>query len=156
MPDEIERIIDGLIPEFRVFARRVIEAGIKADRERVVAFIRSPDSVVPEFHHAERRPRSTSTGYGSVSPIVREALKELSTDSPEGVGAGEITAYFQRRGGGPTEKQVRAALKQLHNTGDAIRAARGRYLGRQEIDARDEPGVSAPGPVNLLESMAAE
>jgi hypothetical protein len=138
MSDEFER----LAPEFLAMARRIFEAGAKAERAKLLALLQQGDTPASEFRAVVHTPRRGSTTYGSVSPLVNDALKELAIDSPDGVGASEIAAYFERRGSGLTEKQVRAALKQLHNTGEANRASRGRYLPR----AAAAPPTSGENP----------
>jgi hypothetical protein len=145
MSDEFER----LAPEFLAMARRIFEAGARSERARLRAVLDQDESQALPSRRDPPRARRAAAGYGAISAPVKQALNELMVDSPEGVSAGDIAAYFELQGSGPTEKQVRAALKQLHNTGDAIRAARGRYLGRQESGARDEPGDESPGPFNL-------
>jgi hypothetical protein len=145
MSDEFER----LAPEFLAMARRIFAAGARSERARLRAVLDQDESQALPSRRDPPRPRRAAAGYGAISAPVKQALNELMVDSPEGVSAGDIAAYFELQGSGPTEKQVRAALKQLHNTGDAIRAARGRYLGRQESGARDEPGDESPGPFNL-------
>jgi hypothetical protein len=145
MADEFER----LVPEFLSLARRIFDAGVQAERARLLALIQPDARQDAGARHEFRR---ESASYGTVSPLVKDALGTLAVDSPDGVGAGEIAAYFDGRGGGPTEKQVRAALKQLHNTGEAIRASRGRYLPRATATppAREEnPDAGASGDFDL-------
>jgi hypothetical protein len=92
-----------------------------------------------------------SAARARVRAPVREALIELSRHFPEGVGAADLAEYFERRGGGPTEKQVRAALKLLTNAREANRVSRGRYLPRaMAMPAGEEnSGDNAPEPLNL-------
>jgi len=88
-------------------------------------------------------------GYGAVSQPVKDDLGELSADTPAGVSAADIVAYFELKGGGPDEKQVRAALKQLTKSGGATRVERGLYLSREAADAEAvemaESGVRPSG-----------
>jgi hypothetical protein len=154
MPDDDD--FDRLAPEFLALARRIFDAGAKAERERLVALIQSTGSIAP-IPHRERRMRAT--GYGAVSAPVREVLAELAADSPDGVGARDIARHFERRGGGPSERQVRAALKTLSLTGDAVRASRGKYIPRAAATlsaSEEKPGDDASGSLDLLRSMAAE
>jgi hypothetical protein len=150
MPDEFER----LIPDFLALARRIFDAGARAERERLLALIQSPDSTVFASSRDHKTSDPKPTTYGSISAPVRDALIELGADSPEGVGAGDLAAYFERKGGGPTEKQVRAALKLLWNTGEANRVSRGRYLPRAAAatpsESEEKPGDDdSPGFFNL-------
>ena len=115
--------------EFLALARRIFDAGVRTERESVVAFLQGKGGFVAQTEVAHPR-RAKTTQYGSVSAPVRDALIELSSNSSDGVGAADLADYFERRGGGPTEKQVRAALKLLTNTGEANRVSRGRYLPR--------------------------
>jgi len=147
MPDEFDR----LVPEFLALARRIFEAGGRAERERLMALLQSSDDFASEPNRNLRKPRARSATYGSVSAPVRNALIELSADSPSGVGVADIVAYFELRSSGPTEKQIRAALKQLTNTDEAKRIERGKYLSREASESRnaEKPGASTPGSFNL-------
>jgi hypothetical protein len=138
--------------EFLALARRIFDAGAKAERERVVALIHGSGGV---FVDAQVRPRARAraTGYGAVSGPVRDALTALSAESAEGVGAREIAEHFVRLGSGPDERQVRAALKTLTITGEAIRASRGRYLPRATAapsTSEEKSGGDTPDSFDLL------
>jgi hypothetical protein len=147
MPDEFER----LVPEFIALARRIFDAGGKAEHSRLMALLQYPDGSASASNQTSQKPRARSATYGSVSAPVRDALNELSTDSPEGVAVADIVAYFELRGSGPTEKQIRAALKQLTNTREAIRIDRGKYLSREAHESRnaEKPGGDTPGSFDL-------
>jgi hypothetical protein len=153
MPNEFER----LIPEFLTLARRIYDAGVRAERDRLLTVLQSPDGD-QSSDREPKRGRAQSTAYGSISAPVREALIELVPDYPDGIGAADLAAYFERQGSGPNEKQVRAALKLLLNTGEANRVSRGRYLPRTaaQPQSEEEPGGDAPGPIDFLERLAAE
>jgi hypothetical protein len=132
--------------EFLVLARRIFNAGVRTERERVVAFLQGKGGFVVRAEVAHPQSAKT-TQYGSVSAPVRDALIELGSNSPDGVGAADLADYFERRGGGPTEKQVRAALKLLTNTGEANRVSRGKYLPRAMATpsmSEEKPGGDAP------------
>ena len=161
MPDELDRVIaqlmPSLMPEFQGLARRLIEAGIQYERRRVLAFL--GDSV-PSLSLSTSAPivsvsrREGAAAYGAVSTPVREALRALSADTPTGVTTADIAAHFELHGGGVTERQVRAALKQLHKAGDAIRVNRGRYLSRDAASAQPSGEVPDEPPSGF--SLAAE
>jgi hypothetical protein len=145
--------------EFLALARRIFDAGAKAERNRVLGYIQFGETVgVPPVGRPIRKAASRS--YGSVSAPVRQALTQLATESPDGVGPRQIAEHFARHGSGPDERQVRAALKTLTISGEAVRASRGRYLPRVMMVApsqrEEEPGDDAPGSFDLSESMAAE
>jgi hypothetical protein len=143
--------------EFLALARRIYDAGVKAERDRIIAALHIP-SAASEATSRPARERSTA-GYGAVSAPVLEALNELSIESPEGVGAKEIAEHFERRGSGPDYQQVRAGLKTLTLTGNVVRAARGKYLPRAAIRSPHEEenlGDESPGSIDRFESMAAE
>jgi hypothetical protein len=127
MPDDDD--FKRLEPEFLALARRIYDAGAKAALHRVMASIQVSMEVGTPV--VARTPRARATGYGAVSGPVRDALIELATESPEGIGPQQIAEHFAHRGAGPDERQVRAALKTLTISGEAIRASRGRYLPRQ-------------------------
>jgi hypothetical protein len=158
MPSEDD--FKRLETEFLGLARRIFDAGIKAERDRVVAFLQGKSVFAADAHlaHPPRRIRTERTGYGAVSGPVRDALTELAAESPEGVGAREIAEHFARLGSGPDERQVRAALKTLTITGEAIRASRGRYLpgATASPPPEEKPGDDTPGSADPFESMAAE
>jgi hypothetical protein len=113
--------------EFLGLARRIFDAGAQAERSRVVALIQGGGNftAVAQVVH---RPRSRMVGYGKVSGRVRDALTALAVNLPDGVSVSDIEQHFQRLGAGPDKRQIRAALKSLTITGDANRAARGKYL----------------------------
>jgi len=132
MADELDRIVDRLmpqlLPDFRSFARRLIETGMQAERDRVIALIQAPSAAASESRSSS--PHSYPAAHGSISRPVLEAMQELATTIAGGIGAADLALFFKNRGGGPNDRQVRAAIKQLTNTGDAIRVSRGRYLPR--------------------------
>jgi hypothetical protein len=68
-----------------------------------------------------------------------------------GVTVADLGAHFELRGAGPTGKQIRAALKQLSKSGEAVNISRGRYLSRSASESRraEKPGGSSPGSFNL-------
>ena len=148
MPDEFER----LIPDFLALARRIFDSGARAERERLLALIQSPDRAVAASSRDRKTSETKPKTYGSVSAPVREALIQLVTNSPDGIGPRQIAEHFQRIGGGPDERQVRAALKTLTISGEANRASRGRYLPRgweRPPATEEKPGGDAPGPFDL-------
>jgi hypothetical protein len=150
MPDEFER----LIPDFLALARRIFDAGARAERERLLALIQSPDRAVAASGRDRKTSETKPKTYGSVSAPVREALIQLVPNSPDGIGPRQIAEHFQRIGGGPDERQVRAALKTLTISGEAIRASRGRYLPRVAATppaSEEKPGEDdSPGSFELL------
>jgi len=123
MPDDDLKQLES---ELLALVRRIYDAGAKAALHHVVATVQTSMGSVAVSH----KPRPRATGYGAVSAPVRDVLIQLAAESPEGVGARDIAQHFERRGSGPDERQVRAALKTLSITGEAIRASRGRYLPR--------------------------
>jgi hypothetical protein len=122
--DDFKRLED----EFLALARRIFDAGAKAERARLVGLIQASSPMAMEVARPARKARAA--GYGAVSAPVREALVQLAPGSPHGIGPRQIAEHFQRIGGGPNERQVRAALKTLTLSGEAVRASRGRYLPR--------------------------
>jgi hypothetical protein len=149
MSDDAE--FKRLEPEFLALARRIFDAGAKAERARVVALIQGGGTFFADSHVLPRaRPRAT--GYGAVSTPVKEALIKLAAESAEGLGARDIAEYFKRAGSGPDERQVRAALKTLTITGEAVRASRGRYLPRTPASppsSGEDPDAGASGGFDL-------
>ena len=137
MSDEFER----LVPEFLALARRIFDEGGKAERARLLALLQSPDASISASSPIIRKLRARSATYGSVSTPVRDALNELSADLPSGVGVADIVAYFELRGSGPILEQIRAALKQLTNTQEAIRIDRGKYLSREARELLNAGGT---------------
>jgi hypothetical protein len=138
----------GLESEFLALARRIFDAGAKAERARVMALVAGEEIQVSP----RKEPRARATGYGTVSGPVRDALIALSAESKDGVGARDIADYFARQGSGPDERQVRAALKTLSITGEAVRASRGRYLPRDTAETSAERGENSgdePEPFDL-------
>jgi hypothetical protein len=139
--------------EFLALARRIFDAGAKAERDRIVAALQTPGAVLYSGATDRLVRERVAAGYGAVSAPVRDALIELAAESPTGVGAKEITQHFVRRGSGPDERQIRAALKTLTLTGNAVRAARGKYLPRGasiSSPMREEnSGDDAPEPFDL-------
>jgi hypothetical protein len=137
--------------EFLALARRIFDAGGKAERNRVLGFIQS-GGVTPSASDRPHR-KSVAQGYGSVSGPVRKALTQLAPESPDGVGPRQLAEYFSRIGGGPDERQVRAALKTLTISGEAIRASRGRYLPQSAArpsESGENPDAGASGDLDLL------
>jgi hypothetical protein len=144
--------------EFLALARRIFDAGAKAERDRVLGLIQFAEAPVTISANRPSR-KNVAKGYGSVSAPVREALIQLAPEAPDGVGPRQLAEYFARFGGGPDERQVRAALKTLTISGEAIRASRGRYLPRLAVtpgQSEEKPGGDTPGFFDPLESMAAE
>ena len=159
MPDEIDRLVDqytpNLLPEFRPVARKLIEAGIRFERNRVVALIQPAE---PATVAAPRRERSVSANpsseYGAVSKAVADALQAICEDSPEegGVHAASIHAFLTAAGSDISLGQVRAALKLLHTNGEAVRVGRGAYFYREAAGsspAGGNPDAGASGQFAL-------
>lgn len=159
MPNsELER----LTAEVTELIRRAVEIGIRIERARVRELL-SADAAFAgagsvTVHAAIRHRVSRTRGPSSRGPIamIRKAIGEMPM-SQSGVDAAEIGAYHnQTNPESPlTDKQVRGALKQLVNTGEARRAARGRYLPREAATtaspARGEnPDAGASGDLDLL------
>jgi hypothetical protein len=153
MPDdEFERFFQRIIPEFKPVARRFWDAAEETQRERLRAFLDSPSQEAPIRDQTRRKPRVRSRkSYGSVSVPVTLALAELSADSPNGVTVADLEAHFELHGGGPTGKQIRAALKQLTKSEKAVNVSRGKYLSPSASESRGagKPGDDAPGSFNL-------
>jgi hypothetical protein len=82
-------------------------------------------------------------------------LAVLSYEHQDGVNAAQIAREFEAKGTAITERQVRAALKQLTKFQAVIRASRGRYLPAPETASGGEPGTPVPGPVAHQESVVA-
>jgi hypothetical protein len=140
--------------EFLALARRIFDAGAKAERDRVLGLIQFGE-VTTAATSADRPARKNmAKGYGSVSAPVRDALIQLAPESPDGVGPRQLAEHFTRLGGGPDERQVRAALKTLTISGEAIRASRGRYLPRPaatpSTTEEENPDAGASGDFDLL------
>ena len=151
MPDEIERHVS----KFRALVREILDAGAKAERERLLTLLQTPGEQPLTVARVtrSRKPRGRSRKYGSVSAPIREALNELSADSPTGVTVADLVALFELRGAGPTEKQIRAALKNLSAPGgEIVRIDRGKYLSRGASESRsaEKPSDDPPGSLNLL------
>ena len=146
--DDILRRIES---ELLTLVRRAFDAGSAAERNRLILMLGASASVNPSSSHpvSQRRPRVT--GYGAVSGPVKRALVELARETPDGVDARTITEHFQRIGSGPNERQVRAALKTLTNTGEAVRASRGRYSPREATtpSSRENPDADTSGHLHL-------
>jgi hypothetical protein len=137
--------------EFLALARRIFDAGVKTERERVVSLIQGGDTMGVDAGVRPRR-RAGAAEYGAVSGPVRDALIAMAAESPEGVGAGEIAEYFTKLGGGPDLRQIRAALKTLSLSAEATRVSRGRYLPRlsaSEPGREEKPGDDSPDSVDL-------
>ena len=160
MPDDF----DKLIPDLLDVARRIYqvgkEAGIKAERERVLAIVQLVDEPTQQSQplasrpiKATRRGRSTRpVSYGEISRPVLQAMRELAVERPEGVGPPEIVEYFWRRGDNINELQVRASMKHLFVTGRTFRAHRGRYLPRETAESplsEEIPDADTSGPLSL-------
>lgn len=146
MTDDIDRLVDQLMPrlltEIRPVARKLVEAGIRLERDRVVALIQPPPSPPPRESRGTGRPPSAE--YGAVSGAVRTALEEISSQYPnDGAGAGDIFDFLKAEERNINLGQVRAALKLLHTNGDAIRIGRGRYLYRK---AAESPPADSENP----------
>jgi hypothetical protein len=151
MPDdELER----LISDFAALGRKIYAMGQEAERTRIMAALQSSDAptITPLPARAPRKPRMRSRkSYGSVSVPVTAALTELSADSPSGVTVADLEAHFELHGGGPTGKQIRAALKQLTKSGKTVNVSRGKYLSPSASKSRgaEKPGDDAPGSLSL-------
>jgi hypothetical protein len=72
----------------------------------------------------------------------------LSADSPAGVTVADLEAHFELQGSGPTKQQIRAAIKLLRNTGDAVWIDRGKFLSRAASESRraENSGADTPEP----------
>jgi hypothetical protein len=159
MSDDFEK----LIPDFLAVARRIFDAGkvagVKEERERVLAAIQSAATVAPPHHQPAvprtRPPGSTSRrqiGYSEIAKVVLHAMSELAGESPEGVGAQDILRYFETHQIDMTELQVRAGIKHLYVTGRASRPNRGRYLpseAAEPFSQEEIPDAGASGPFSL-------
>jgi hypothetical protein len=152
MPDELDVLIDAmmprLMPQFRLFARSLIEAGMGLERERVIGLIQRDH---PGLRTESPRSTQQHTGaHGIVSRPVLGALRELAIAAPEGLNTTELTDHLASGGNGLTAKQVRAALKNLTISGEAIRTSRGRYLPRGAASSASEnPEASSSGSFSL-------
>jgi hypothetical protein len=148
---ERERLIDRILasPAMRTVVEVIVDQTVQYERDRLVAYLQTGGQLPLPTMAAPQRIRRQTSGYGAVAGPVRDALKELSNDAPDGVGASDIAAYFVSVGGGPNVVQVRAALKQLRTRGDAVRGERGKYLSREATaspPASDEiPDAGASG-----------
>jgi len=122
--DDFKRLESELL----AIARRIYDAGANGALQRVIESARTVMNIESITIHPSRKPRPRTAGYGRVSAPVRDALTLLASESPEGVDARGLADHFERVGRGPNERQIRAALKTLSITGEAVRASRGRYL----------------------------
>jgi hypothetical protein len=95
--------------------------GIAEERARVKALLDADPSRSPAALRRERA--NTPQSYGDVMSAVRPALREIG----EAIDARGIADLI---GGDITESQCRNALRQLERNGEAVRAARGKYLWR--------------------------
>ncbi len=66
--------------EFLALARRIFDAGAKAERDRVLGYIQFGETVAaPPASYFNRR-KVSPKGYGSVSAPVRQALTQLAAE----------------------------------------------------------------------------
>jgi hypothetical protein len=153
--------LERLQAEVTELVKEAFALGVRMERERVRSLL-SADVDFPSDlmaggpkSAATRRPGRRARGISYSGPIgqVRKALAAMTIDE-EGVDAVGLLGYLLDRDPESeiTEKRVRGALKQLSNTGEVIRASRGRYLPRgwESPPATEEkPGDEAPGPFDL-------
>jgi hypothetical protein len=141
--------LERLTAEATELVRRAVEIGIQMERARVrsllsadAGFPHTPLSLRTDQHRAQR-----IRGPSSRGPIamVRKTILEM-TMSVNGADAFEIRAYHNRTNPESplSDKQVRGALKQLVNTGEAVRASRGRYLPQAVVSPSGEEVPDAP------------
>jgi hypothetical protein len=155
MPNpELER----LTTEATELIRRAVEIGIQMERARMrellsadAAFAGSGSLTIrAEVRHRVRRPR----GRASAGPIAttRKAIVDMSMGS-DGVDTAGLLAFIKRRdpASSVTSKQVRGALKQLVNTGEARQPSRGRYLPmvKQTSPSEENSGDESPESFHL-------
>lgn len=146
--------LERLTAEAADLIRRAVEIGIQMERVRVRALFEadadmgsfvaaSPAGLGAIAQPRARRARGPSSS-GHIG-MVRTAFAEWGM-AKEGVGSAELLAYLQARHPGSeiTDKRVRGALKQLTNTGEVIRASRGRYLPRQAATPSPPIGEESP------------
>jgi hypothetical protein len=162
MPDDIDRIVDQytphLLPEFRPVARKLIEAGIRFERNRVVALIQPPEPPVATPRRERPVANAGSSEYGAVSKAVAGALKAICEDSPEegDVRAADIHDFLSAAGSDISLGQVRAALKLLHTNGEAVRTGRGAYLYREVAGSSPAGGENPDASASGQSALAAE
>lgn len=131
------RAITEFLESLRPLAIRLFQAGVEAERERIADLL-----------HVARVPRVAEpqnpevSSYGAVGKQVSSALVGLSAKYPQGADAEAVHGACP----GLTLMQVRSALKMLHNTGEAVRVDRGRYLPAQSSAGAETGGVAPPGP----------
>jgi hypothetical protein len=167
--NELDKLLVAFHDDGAALLRRVFEAGMRRGIEQEKARVRQlllddliGDDVVEDRSgaqsHAPRHAPSQSAGtYGVVIGFVRTGLRALGRTAPSGVGPAEVEDYCNNQlSAGLDRLQVLTALKQMTKRGEAFRLARGRYLPTPESANGDEPGATAPDPINHLESMAAE
>ena len=118
--------------------------GIAEERARVKALL---DHGLAPSPAARRHPTTAnSASYGNVIGIVRPALRDIGE-------AVDATSMSELVGAGITSKQCRNALRQLVQRGEAVRAARGKFLWR---GASESPRAEIPGADTSGYSEAAE
>jgi hypothetical protein len=161
-----ERILDNLVdrllqtPELRTAMREIALTVTRNERDRMVELLQTGNASIARnisndgrsaLVSSPRRQRGSRAGYGAVASSVRSVLLQLSMDElPNGSGAEHIARVFEIRGDGPNLGQVRAALKTLTMSGDAVRVGRGRYLSREAAatapaGAEKNPDAGASG-----------
>lgn len=155
--------LDRLTSEATELIRRAVEIGIQMERARLRSML-SMDAGFADIGFSDMRPNETgqhgarrTRGPSSRGPIakIRKAINEMPMGD-EGADAAEIGSYHNHvNPEAPlTDKQVRGALKQLINTGEARRASRGRYLPRKAatspLTEEEKPSKSdSPGSFDL-------
>ena len=115
---------DQFLPEFTALARRIFDAGVRCEHERLLALFQGKAPTASPSR-PKRLQTESMASYGSISQPVRNALDMLRHRHPEGADTRAVTEYCREHDFLLTERQVRAALKQLYNIGVAIRVTRG-------------------------------
>lgn len=151
--------VDQLRAEAAELIERALRKGAQMERARIFSLLSDEGGAGAEIAAPRRR---RARGASSSGPIawVRKALIEMPT-AAQSVDAAEVLDFVSSHY--PefeiTEKRVRGALKQLVNTGEVRRGARGRYCPSVSAPSAAASGEEKPGDDELpgsFDLLAAE